>query len=166
MIEDDGVELTLSNMSPGCHTRKLNGVRDRWDKTPTPNKNQHQQQLLQVETGCPKTRPGCFCAKDCLESVEMYTWWNTFTCTGGGGLYWPALCCTGLYWAVLGWTGLYWAALGCTGLYLAVLEFSGLYLAALGCTGLNWAVVDCTGMYWAVLGCTGMYWAPLGCNEL
>ena len=33
-----------------------------------------------------KTRPGCFCAKDCLDSVEMYTWWYTFTCTGGGGL--------------------------------------------------------------------------------
>ena len=120
------MELTLSNMSPGCHTRKLNGVRDRWDKTPTPNKNQHQQQLLQVETGCPKTRPGCFCAKDCLESVEMYTvymveyfhlywwWWAVLACTV---LYWAVLSCTGLNRSVLGCTGLYWAALGCTGLY-------------------------------------------------
>ena len=32
------------------------------------------------------TRPGCFCAKDCLDSVEMYKWWYTFTCTGGGVL--------------------------------------------------------------------------------
>ena len=32
------------------------------------------------------TRPGCFCAKDCLDSVKMYTWWYTFTCTGGDGL--------------------------------------------------------------------------------
>ena len=32
------------------------------------------------------TRPGCFCAKDCRDSVEMYIWWYTFTCTGGGGL--------------------------------------------------------------------------------
>ena len=30
---------------------------------------------------CRWTRPGCFCAKDCLDSVEMYTWWYTFTCT-------------------------------------------------------------------------------------
>ena len=33
-----------------------------------------------------RTRPGCFCAKDCRDSVEMYMWWYTFTCTGGGGL--------------------------------------------------------------------------------
>ena len=32
------------------------------------------------------TIPGCFCAKDCLDSVEMYKWWYTFTCTGGGVL--------------------------------------------------------------------------------
>ena len=31
-----------------------------------------------------RTRPGCFSAKDCLDSVEIYTWWYTFTCTGGG----------------------------------------------------------------------------------
>ena len=28
------------------------------------------------------TRPGCFCAKDCLDSVEMYKWWYTFTWYG------------------------------------------------------------------------------------
>ena len=33
-----------------------------------------------------ETRPGCFCAKDCQDSVEMCKWWYTFTCTGGGGL--------------------------------------------------------------------------------
>ena len=73
-----------------------------------------------------QTRPGCFCAKDCLDSVQMYTWWYTFTCTGGGGLHWAVLGCAGLYWAVLGCTGLYWDVLGCTGLYWDVL----------GCTGL------------------------------
>ena len=68
------------------------------------------------------TRPGCFCAKDCLDSVEMYKWWYTFTCTGVGVLKWTLLCCTGLYWAVL----------VCSGLYLAVPECSELYLVVLG----------------------------------
>ena len=60
---------------------------------------------------CDFTRPGCFCAKDCLDSVEMYTW-----CTDVDGLYWAALDCTGLYWAMVGCTGLYWVVLDCTGL--------------------------------------------------
>ena len=60
--------------------------------------------------------------QDCLDSVEMYKWWYTFTCTGGGVLYWTLLCCTGLY----------WAAIVCSGLYLTVPEYSGLYLVVLG----------------------------------
>ena len=70
-----------------------------------------------------------------LCSVEMYTWWYTFTCTGGGGLHWT----------VLGWTGLWRAVLGCAGLYWTVLVF----------TKLNWAVVGCRRLYCSVLGCTG-----------
>ena len=83
---------------------------------------------LFLDVLCPtqeETRPGCFCAKDCRDSVEMYTY--TFTCTGGGGLYWAALDCTGMYLAVVGCSGLRCAVLGCTGLCWAVLGFTGLY---------------------------------------
>ena len=38
------------------------------------------------DMGSSKKRPRCFCAKDCLSSLEKYTWWYTLTCTGGGGL--------------------------------------------------------------------------------
>ena len=81
------------------------------------------------------TRPGCFCAKDCRDSVDcrdvymvvyfhLHWWW------------WAVVDC-----AVLGSTGLYLAVLVCTGLYLAVPECSGVYLVVLGCAGLYWALL-------------------------
>ena len=87
-----------------------------------------------------KTRPGCFCAKYCLDSEEMYPWYPpVLVVVGCSGLYCAVLGLVKLCWAVSGYIGLYWAALGCTGLDLAVL----------GCSGLPWAVLT-------VQGCDGL----------
>ena len=52
------------------------------------------------------TRLGCFCAKDCLDSVEMYKWWYSIPLVYFH-LHW--------WWcAVVDFTVLYWPVLGCT----------------------------------------------------
>ena len=67
-----------------------------------------------------RTRPGCFCAKDCLDSEEMYIHGGILSLAlvvvGCSGLHCAKLGCTGLYWSVFGCTGLYWAVLGCSGM--------------------------------------------------
>ena len=81
-----------------------------------------EHRLLNAKIHIMNTRPGCFCAKDCLDSVEMYTWWYTV-------LHCAALGCTRLRLALLVCTRLNWAVVGCSRLYCGVL----------GCTGLYWA---------------------------
>ena len=52
-----------------------------------------------------KTRPGCFCAKDCLDSEEMYIHGGILS------LLLVVMGCSGLHCAILGCAGLYWAVL-------------------------------------------------------
>ena len=87
-----------------------------------------------------KTRPGCFCANDCLDSEEMYIHGGILS------LLLVSVGCSGQHCAILGCTGLYW-----TGLFWNVVDYIGLYWAVLGCTRLYSAELGCCVLYPAVL---------------
>ena len=107
-----------------------------------------------------KTRPGCFCAKDCLDSEDIYI--------HGGILSFLLVVvgCSGLHCAILGCTWLYWSVLVCIWLHWVVLGSTWLFWNVVDCTGLQWTVLGYTGLWRAVLGCSGLYWAILDCIVL